>query len=142
VQDITIREVEQIAFSMAKELLSYDEPIPDYSTRYPGVLESCLITPFMWFGDRPLYRGLTGKASMLFYLMVKNHPFLNGNKRLAIATLLVYLYINKKWLYSNIEEFYRFSVFVAESRAEDKERVMLEIKKFIREHVRSRFSSA
>ncbi|QQG42451.1 MAG: Fic family protein [Candidatus Giovannonibacteria bacterium] len=45
------------------------------------VLESCLATPFHSFGGKSAYKGLIGKASMLFYLLVKNHPFQNGNKR-------------------------------------------------------------
>jgi len=45
-----------------------------------------------------LYHGLIGKAAILFYLLIKNHPFKNGNKRIAITTVLVFLSINKKWL--------------------------------------------
>ena len=135
-QNITIKDVEHVAFSLARELMSYDEPIPDYSTRLPNVLESCIATPFQWFGGRSLYRGLISKSSLLFYLMVKNHPFLNGNKRIAITTLLVFLYINGNWLRAELEEFYDFSLRVAESRAEDKDLILVEIKRFIKDHLR------
>jgi death-on-curing protein len=138
VHNITIKEVEQVAFSMAQELLAYDEPIPAYSTRYPGALESCLATPFQWFGGRSLYRGLASKSSTLFYLMVKNHPFLNGNKRIAITTLLVFLYLNNRWLYAELDEFYRFALFVAESNAKDKELVISTIKRFLKKHTKTR----
>lgn len=140
-QNITISDVEQIAFTLAKELMSYDEPIPDYTTRFPNVLESCLATPFQWFAGRSLYRGLISKSSMLFYLMIKNHPFQNGNKRIAITTLLVFLYLNNTWLYVGIQDFYDFSTHIAASKAEDKPIVVLEIKKFIKEHVRSMSSA-
>jgi len=69
--------------------------------------------------------------------MVKNHPFLNGNKRIAITTLLVFLYLNGKWLRAELEEFYDFSLRVAESKAEDKDLILLEIKRFIKDHLRS-----
>jgi len=140
-QNITISDVEQIAFTLARELMTYDEPIPDYATRFPNVLESCLAAPFQWFAGRSLYRGLISKSSMLFYLMVKNHPFQNGNKRIAITTLLVFLYLNNKWLYVGIQDFYDFSTRIAASRAEDKPIVVLEIKKFIKEHTRSMSSA-
>ena len=72
---ITFNEVERISFRLAKELLSFNEPIPDFSTRFPNILESCLGAPFQTFSKKPLYRGLLGKAAILFYLLIKNHPF-------------------------------------------------------------------
>jgi death-on-curing protein len=134
---ITLKEVEQIAVSLAQERMAYDQPIPNYSTRYPGRLESCLATPFNWFGGRPLYRGLISRSSILFYLMIKNHPFLNGNKRIAITTLLVFLYMNGKWLDVDDDEFLDFSLWVAGSLAKDKDQTVLEIKKFIRKRIRA-----
>ena len=77
---ITVQEVEFVAFRIAREQLSFDEPIPDFSTRFPNVLESCLVTPFMEFGGQSLYPSLPAKGSFLFYLMIKNHPFQNGSK--------------------------------------------------------------
>src|SRR3989344_1819753 len=95
---VTIREVEYLAYSLAQELMSWDEPIPEFASRFPHTLESCLATPFQMFGGKPLYKGLIDKAAMLFYLMIKNHPFKNGNKRIAVTTLVVFLYRNNKWL--------------------------------------------
>ena len=75
---------------------------------------------------------------MLFYLMVKNHPFLNGNKRIAITTLLVFLYLNNKWLFADLETFYQLALFVAESKAKDREIVMATIRVFIKKHIMMR----
>lgn len=133
--EITIKDVEQIAFVLAQELLSFDEPIPDYSTRVNGILESCLALPFQWFNNRPLYRGIISKASILFYLMIKNHPFQNGNKRIAITTLLVFLLLNNKWLKVNIDDFYNFSNRIASSLPEEKGAIILEIKHFIKQYI-------
>lgn len=110
---ITVREVEYTAFRMAQELLAYNEPIPDFSTRFPNILESCLATPFQTFSGKSLYPGLVSKASILFYLMVKNHPFQNGNKRIAMTTLFVLLHKNGKWLKVDTQELYNFTVWVA-----------------------------
>jgi prophage maintenance system killer protein len=134
-QNISIGDVEQIAFELARRLMSYNEPIPDYCTRFPNVLESCLAAPFQWFGGRSLYRGLISKSSLLFYLMIKNHPFQNGNKRIAITTMLVFLYLNGKWLRVNLQDFYNFSTRVAASRAETKNATVSEIRGFIRGHI-------
>ena len=40
IKPITVAEVEHIAFVLAKELMSWDEPIPDFHTRFPNKLES------------------------------------------------------------------------------------------------------
>lgn len=132
---ITVKEVEYIAFRLAKEHLSFDEPIPDFSTRFPNTLESCLLTPFQRFARKSLYPSLVSKASMLFYLMIKNHPFQNGNKRIAITTLLVFLQYNSKWLKADIQTFYNFTVWVAQSPAPFKEEVVKAIEKFIQTHL-------
>ena len=86
---ITLREVEYIAVRLAQEMLSFNEPIPDFSTRFPNILESCLATPFQVFSGRSLYPSLISKASIFFYLMIKNHPFQNGNKRIAMTALFL-----------------------------------------------------
>jgi len=132
---ITIADVEYLAFQLAKEHLSFDEPIPDFSTRFPNVLESCVVTPFQSFSGKALYPTLIAKASILFYLMIKNHPFQNGNKRIAITTVLTFLFSNGKWLKADAQELYNFTVWVAQSPSEFKEQVVSAIQQFIRGHL-------
>ena len=132
---ITIADVEYLAFRLAKEHLSFDEPIRDFSTRFPNVLESCVLTPFQRFSGKALYPTLIAKASILFYLMIKNHPFQNGNKRIAVTTLLTFLFGNGKWLKADTQELYNFTVWVAQSPSEFKEQVVAAIEKFIRGHL-------
>ncbi len=132
---VTIEEVEYIAFRLAKELLSFDEPIPDFSMRFPHILESCLVTPFQRFSGKALYPSMVSKASILLYLMIKNHPFQNGNKRIALTTLFVFLYKNNKWLNLDPEELYNFTIWVAQSPAKLKDEVVAGIEKFIRAYL-------
>ena len=132
---ITILEVEYTAFRLAKELLAYDETIPGFGTRFPNILESCLATPFQRFSNRSLYPGLIAKSSILFYLMLKNHPFQNGNKRIAMTTLLVFLYMNNKWIKADLQELYNFAVWVASSPPQFKEEVVKAIEKFLKSHI-------
>ncbi|MBU0530926.1 MAG: type II toxin-antitoxin system death-on-curing family toxin [Candidatus Uhrbacteria bacterium] len=134
-KNITLAEVEHSAHTLAKEHLRFDEPIPDFGTRFPGVLESCLATPFQRLQKRVVYQGLLGKASMLFYLMVKNHPFQNGNKRIAMTTLLVFLYKNDKWLKADNQELYNFAIWVAFSPPSLKDEVVQGIEKFLKNHL-------
>jgi len=132
---ITVKEVEYIAFRLAKGLLSFNEPIPDFSTRFPNILESCLAVPFQIFGGKSLYPTLVSKAAILFYLMIKNHPFQNGNKRIAMTTLFVFLYKNKKWLKVDTQELYNFTVWMASSPPSVKDQTVKAIEKFLKDHL-------
>ncbi|HUC87188.1 MAG TPA: type II toxin-antitoxin system death-on-curing family toxin [Candidatus Saccharimonadales bacterium] len=78
--------------------MTWDEPLPPFNTRYPDRLEGSLIAPFQEFEGHSPYPELEDKAAILFYLMIKDHPFKNGNKRIAVTTLLVFLAENGKWI--------------------------------------------
>jgi len=132
---ITIKDVEYIAFKLAHEMLSFDEPIPDFSTRYPNVLESCLATPFQSFSKKDLYPGIRPKASILFYLMIKNHPFQNGNKRIATTTLFVFLYRNNRWLKVDTQELYNFTIWISQSPSKVKDETVKAIIKFLKIYI-------
>ena len=130
-KQLSIAEVEYVAFSLAKEFMEWDEPIPAFDSRFPNTLESCLAVPFQKFGGKNLYKGLTEKGAILFYLMVKNHPFHNGNKRIAMTTLFYFLHKNKKSLKVNNQELYNFTKWVAESHSKFKDETVKAIEKFI-----------
>ncbi len=132
---ITLQEVEYIAFKLARKKFSFDEPIPDFSTRFPNALESCLAVPFQRFSGKSLYPNLVSKAAMLFYLLIKNHPFLNGNKRIAMTTLFVFLYRNGKWLRVDTQELYNFTVWVAQSPRTVKDETIKATEKFLKTHL-------
>ncbi|MFA6992170.1 MAG: type II toxin-antitoxin system death-on-curing family toxin [Candidatus Gracilibacteria bacterium] len=132
---LTIKEVEISAHEMAKFMMSWNEPIPDFNSRFPGVLESCLNTPFQTFNKNALYRGLVSQAAILFYLLIKNHPFQNGNKRIAVTCLFIFLDKNKKWIKTSSEELYNFAVWIAQSSPKLKVYVIEAIKNFIRKNI-------
>jgi prophage maintenance system killer protein len=132
---ITILDIEFVAYRLAKETMSWSEPIPDFSTRFTSALERCIEQPYQAFGGRPLYPGIIKKASILFYLMVKNHPFQNGNKRIAMTTLFYFLHKNKKWIKVDTQELYNFAKWVAESNAKLKDETVKAIEKFLSTYV-------
>lgn len=133
-RELTIQQVETIAHQMAKKIMQWDEPIPDFGTRFPGKLEGCLKTPFQSFGKKFLYPAFEDKAAILFYLMIKNHPFQNGNKRIAVTSLLTFLRINKKWLKIPPDDLYQLAVWVAESRPIAKDGTLIAIRDLIRKY--------
>ena len=130
IERLSLQEVEHVIFTLARKHLSFEEPIPDFSTRADGILESCIFQPFHKLYGKSLYPTFTLKAGMLFYLMIKNHPFVNGNKRIALTALLVFLYKNGKWLKVDQKEIYNFTVWIASSNAQLKDQVVSAIDKF------------
>lgn len=134
---LSVKEVEYISFRLARELLAFDEPIPDFSTRFPNILESCLAAPFQSFGGRTLYPSLLSKAATFFYLMIKNHPFQNGNKRIAMTSLFVLLSKNDRWLKVDTQELYNFTMWVAQSPAGAKDETVRATEKFLKAHLSS-----
>lgn len=131
----TLVEVEYVAHSLAQELMDWGEPIPPFETRFPARLESCLSTPFQTFGRKSLYKTIELKASILFYLMIKNHPFQNGNKRVAVTTLLYFLHENGRWLTVGNDILYEFAKKVAASNPADKDIYLEEITNFIKKYL-------
>lgn len=138
VRGITVADVEFIAHAVAKDLMNYDEPIPAFGTRFPNILESCLAAPFQTFGRKDLYPGLIKKASVLCYLMIKNHPFQNGNKRLAVTTTLVFLHRNRKWLRIDPRALYEFTMWIAQSSPDVKDAALLALETTISKHLADR----
>ena len=131
IRRLTIADVEYVAHALAKETMTWSEPIPDFSTRFTNALERCIEAPFQTFGGKQLYPSLLKKAAILFYLMIKNHPFQNGNKRIAMTTLFIFLFQNKKWLRVDNQELYNFSRWVAESNAKLKEDTVRAVETFL-----------
>jgi len=135
VKIIRVAEVEYVAYELAKKFMEWNETIPSFDSRFPNILESCITVPFQTFSGKNLYKGLTEKAAVLFYLLIKNHPFQNGNKRIAMTTLLVFLHKNKKWLKVDSKELYNFAKWVAESNSKLKEETVRAAEKFIRTYL-------
>lgn len=134
-EQITLHQVEHLLFALAREHLTYNEPIPEFNTRYPGRLESCLAAPFVTFGGKELYPGVIPKISILFYLMVKNHPFENGNKRIAMMTLFYALAKQEKWLNVDVQVLYNAAVWVAGSPPDAKDNMVKYIETFLEKYM-------
>ena len=59
-----------------------------------GLLDSALNAPFQTFGEEDVYPSLQQKAARLCFGLVKNHPFVDGNKRIGAHAMLVFLALN------------------------------------------------
>ena len=73
--------------------------------RDTGLFESALNAIYQTFGGKELYPSFEEKAANLLYLIIKNHPFVDGNKRIGALLFLKFLYENM----SQSELFEKFS---------------------------------
>lgn len=81
---------------------------------------------YQTFGGEELYPSVEEKAAMLLYLVVKNHSFSDGNKRIA-AMLFLWFLNNNKVLYAEDghkriadNTLVALTLMIAESRTEEK----------------------
>lgn len=62
--------------------------------RDEGLLDSAMAAPFKSFDNADAYPSLQQKAARLCFGLVKNHPFIDGNKRIGAHAMLVFLAVN------------------------------------------------
>lgn len=62
--------------------------------RDEGLLDSAINTPFQSFAGQDLYSTVLEKAARLGFGLIRNHPFIDGNKRIGTHAMLVFLEIN------------------------------------------------
>lgn len=72
--------------------------------RDEGLLESALNAPFQTFSGQYINKTVEMQAAKLGYFLVKNHPFMDGNKRIGILAMLTFLKINGIDIYSTDDE--------------------------------------
>lgn len=106
-----------------------------FSIERDDSFRSSISTIYQSFGGVDLYPTLEDKASALLYFIVKNHSFIDGNKRIG-ATIFLYFLEKNHALYKNSMErinndaLATLTILVASSRPEDKE-IMMELIKTI-----------
>lgn len=81
--------------------------------RDADLLSSAINAPFQQFGNTELFPTIQQKAARLGYGLIKNHPFVDGNKRTGTHTMLVFLEINGISLEYTQKELYTMVLDIA-----------------------------
>ena len=87
--------------------------------RDAGLLESAAARPRTTVGDADAYPDLVGKAAALLHSLARNHALLDGNKRLALAGVIVFLGVNGARLVATNDEAYDLGTDVASGDLDD-----------------------
>ncbi len=83
--------------------------------RDEGLLESAIAAPFQSFDGEDAFPSIYQKAARLGYGLIKNHPFVDGNKRIGTHIMLVFLALNDILLAYTQEELTQIILAIAAS---------------------------
>jgi death-on-curing protein len=85
-----------------------------HGVRDTGLLESAALGCYQTFGDDELYPSTEEKAARMAFAICKNHPFVDGNKRAAVMSMLAILRMNGIALSYTQPELIRLGLGIAE----------------------------
>jgi len=83
-----------------------------------GLLESACAQPMTSFAREERHRTLFEKAAAYVFFVIKNHPFVDGNKRTGLHCALVFLYLNGIEIEIDQKELYRETIALTEGKKE------------------------
>ena len=86
----------------------------DYAIRDVGLLEAAVARPAASVGGNDAYPTLVEKAAALVHSALRNHALVDGNKRLGLMLLVVFLGVNGVRLHASNDQAYDFIVAIAE----------------------------
>ncbi len=124
--------IEEFKEALDEEILFYEnsnDPIPEINKDSLDKIQSYLQMPFQTGFGKDLYPDIYDKASILCYLIIKNHALSNGNKRMGIISMVLFLDKNKI-PYKKIAA-YDLAKYIASSDSQDKDEVLSYIKEKI-----------
>jgi death-on-curing protein len=81
-----------------------------------NLLESALAQPRVSVGGKPAHKTLFDKAAAYGYHICKNHPFIDGNKRVAFVLMDIFLQKNGWEIVAHEEEAYSLMIDLASGK--------------------------
>jgi death on curing protein len=94
-----------------------------------GLIESALKKAEATFDGQELYEGDIKKISVITFALIKNHGFIDGNKRIGVATMLLLLRFNEISVKYEQEELIELGLKTAEGKFREEN-----IQQWIEEH--------
>ena len=87
--------------------------------RDEGLLDSAINSPLQSFAGEDLYPTVLEKAARLGFGLIRNHPFIDGNKRIGTHAMLVFLAVNGITLSYEDNDLIRIILSVAAGELDD-----------------------
>ncbi|MDD4990184.1 MAG: virulence protein RhuM/Fic/DOC family protein [Candidatus Pacebacteria bacterium] len=90
-------EARKVVKGLKQEVILSKRASNLFGQEYEGKFEAIIKNLYQAFSGKELYKTLGEKAANLLYLTIKDHPFVDGNKRIA-SFLFVYFLDKNKYL--------------------------------------------
>jgi death on curing protein len=90
-----------------------------------GLLSSAVAVPRASFGGSFLHPSLTEMTAAYLFHLARNHPFVDGNKRTALASALAFLWLNGRRLEAGEDELTNLTIGVASGEVSKAEAAVL-----------------
>ncbi len=112
--------MEPVFLTLDEVLALHSDQIRRYGGR-PGIrdrglLSSALGTPSATYGGAILHQSLSEKAAAYLFYLAQNYPFIDGDKRTALAASLTFLLMNDAEIDSSEDDLTELVLGVAEGR--------------------------
>ncbi len=128
-------DIELIHAIVSKREEREGEPIPPFALANQGDIEVLVNNPRRVFDGKELYPTIADKAAIIFYTVNKRQIFINGNKRMSTACLLVFLGINGKQLTVSPDELTQKALWLANTDAGEFQNIKAELTSWIESHL-------
>jgi death on curing protein len=102
--------VEEVLAIHADQIARYGGSL---GVRDLGLLDSALATPRAIFGGQYLHGDIYEMAAAYAYHLVKNHAFIDGNKRVGAVAADVFLKLNGLQIVANDQDYYDLIIDIA-----------------------------
>ncbi len=129
---LTVDLIRRIHSVLQKRFMEMGEPIPPLTASHDHEIENLALLPQQAFYGIEAYPTLESKAAILFYKVNKSQIFPNGNKRLSLGLLFVFLDMNNKKLSITADEATAKALELANTPAEDFEKVKIGLENWIK----------
>ena len=126
----------QLTYVEARKYLDQVRKVAGFDTSFASEKDNSfagiIASLYQTFDGRELYRNVEEKAANLLYLVIKDHPFVDGNKRSAAALFVYFLNKNNALKDINNDTLAATTLMIALSQPNEKKQMILLIRNFLK----------
>jgi len=126
----------QLTYVEARKYLDQVKKVADFDNGFASEKDNSfagiIASLYQTFDGRELYGNVEEKAANLLYLVIKDHPFVDGNKRSAAALFVYFLNKNNALKDINNDTLVAATLMIALSQPNEKKQMILLIRNFLK----------
>lgn len=110
-----------VADVLLLHFLAIEKSGGSHGIRDLGLIESAVARPRATFGGEDLYKSLYDKLAVLCHSLIKNHAFVDGNKRTSLLSSMTMLELNGYKFNCSQKELVEYGIAIDNENIEEKE---------------------